>query len=834
MKRAVGIILMILLLLTVVMTAFSSCSDGGITVTLGGKKIYADSPSPALWQRSAEGKTTLTLSNRSGSDAAFIIYTSSDTPRIRLDTASGQRASETVSFDKTDSAVGGIAVVGDITMAYVLNGDGLCAAAEDADVICPVADIEIEGDLTLSRHVKIYSGEYSVTVGGNLVLVSDSEGEFVLDSVEAGGFFADAPRSSAVLSEKTASYAEAWNTSLRSLNGKDMNNVLTVTSQEQLDMLCSPTHPLPLRSGDVLMLKDFEITDGAEFRVPLSLTLSGVTLSAPIRFECEGEGEIELTAENGETDPELLEIDAPLCSLTWQNSGLTVFDAGSMYNIKAFMGVDIRDAKIGGAAEELFDINMAAGDNMTGDILWQRTAPYTYTARLASPTAPSSLHDGSTVSIMLDGEEAEVVWDSFCSENGAPDLLSPLGTSFVSGGARYRLITESDCRIPVVVIDTDGAAVDSKEEYVSAAISVESDFSVDGLPSLDTTEVSIAGRGNSTWTWSAKKPYKLKFDNKVSVLGMSAAENWVLLANFADKALIRNYVALESAKVLDGLDCYATEYPVDVFVNGEYVGVYTMGEKVEVGEGRAYIKEDGSSVDCGYLLELNGGESRHEDEMDIIRECSVGPIKIVYPGARLTDKQAEYIKNYFILADTAVTKRRGAGEYVDLRSLADLILLNELTYNSDGCFRRSLFFAKDSGEPLRVSQVWDFDLAFGNSYADGSYEEWACLAENGYVNTSWTKELMNDKEFIEILRQRWAENKDALLAAATEAVDYGEYLVAPSAEANFDRWDIMYLRVAMQPEVCFQYHTFEDQVKYLKDFIEARWQWIDSQLKDDA
>lgn len=814
------------------MTAFLSCADDGITVSLGGKKIYSDTPYPSMWQQSAHGKKTLTLENYSESDATFIIYTeSSDSPRTVLSCTAGEKASQTLTFEKTPCAVNGIAIEnGSMTTAYVLNADGFSAAADEADIIYAAADIETDGDLILHRPVEVKTGKYSVNIKGNLIIDCEDEGEFILDKVEAEGFFADAPKCSVIASEKTASYAEGWNTVLKSLNGKDMPGHRRVTSNSQLEKLCDPSSPLPVKAGSTVELSGFKIITEASFTVPVTLKLSDVVCDGSISFKCsDSAGEICI---DGKVPASSVHIDAPGCSVVWNDCEYSVFEAADMYKFRSFNGVDASYAVLGGAEEKMLDISMESTENMTDDIQWIHSAPYTYVALLTSPAAPSALHSAH-INISADGEPADIVWDSFClSDDGGADLLSPIGTSFVSDGARYRLITESACRIPVVVIDSGGIPIESKEEYIDASISVESEFSTDKLPSLEKGEVNISGRGNSTWYWSNKKPYKLKFDKKTSVLGMHAAKDWVLLANFADKSLIRNYVALESAKVLDSLDCYATQYPVDVFLNGEYVGVYTMGEKVETGEGRAYVREDGTSVDCGFLLELNGGDSDRDDEADIFRNVSIGPIKIVYPGSRLTVKQAEYIKNYMGLADNAIRKMRNAEEYIDLESLADFILINELTYNSDGCFRRSLFFAKDAGERLRISQVWDFDLAFGNSYADGSYEEWACLANNGYVNTSWTSSLMENSEFKEILKSRWNKNKEALLSTAMNAVDHASELVYPSADANFNKWDIMYLKVAMQPDACYEYHTYEGQVEYLRTFINNRWQWIDSKLNE--
>jgi hypothetical protein len=44
----------------------------------------------------------------------------------------------------------------------------------------------------------------------------------------------------------------------------------------------------------------------------------------------------------------------------------------------------------------------------------------------------------------------------------------------------------------------------------------------------------IRGRGNSSWEWYPKKPYRIKLDTKHKILGLDKAKSWVLLANYRD------------------------------------------------------------------------------------------------------------------------------------------------------------------------------------------------------------------------------------------------------------------------------------------------------------
>ena len=75
----------------------------------------------------------------------------------------------------------------------------------------------------------------------------------------------------------------------------------------------------------------------------------------------------------------------------------------------------------------------------------------------------------------------------------------------------------------------------NKEDYVLASVKVETKKNDEIVIEHETSEAKLRGRGNSTWFVYEKKPYRLRFDKNTSILGMPAAKNYVLLAEYADK-----------------------------------------------------------------------------------------------------------------------------------------------------------------------------------------------------------------------------------------------------------------------------------------------------------
>ena len=140
---------------------------------------------------------------------------------------------------------------------------------------------------------------------------------------------------------------------------------------------------------------------------------------------------------------------------------------------------------------------------------------------------------------------------------------------------------------PLLVINTkDSVAITSKEDYVKCTVTVNSnEFSE---YEIENAKAKIRGRGNSTWGMP-KKPYKLKFDDKIDFLGMGKAKTFTLIANYCDKSLLRNYLAFKVAMSMSEVH-YTTEIrTVELVLNGEYVGLYNVCEQNEAKENRVEI-----------------------------------------------------------------------------------------------------------------------------------------------------------------------------------------------------------------------------------------------------
>ncbi len=388
--------------------------------------------------------------------------------------------------------------------------------------------------------------------------------------------------------------------------------------------------------------------------------------------------------------------------------------------------------------------------------------------------------------------------------------------------------------LPVVYITTEGGlGITSKEEYIPGTFSMDcSGTYMDGCRSVEGSPIEIRGRGQSSWENHDKKSYKLKFTYKTSLLGMAANKKWVLIDNHADKTLMQNYIATVMAGVLDNLRYTTHQYPVDVVLNGTYIGVYTLGEQVEVKTGRVDIAPAKDDTRLTFLIELGG---RDDNAANPSKYYTVGYLRnytIHYPKEEdITDAQANAIKDYLMRCDTAVKALQGYEELIDVDSLVDWVIAYELSFNLDGCMRRSCYMFMAPGGKLEMGPIWDFDLAFGNFHRY-EYGLWATVGsaeDKAYVHLNWINCLAADEEFVNRLRERWQEVREPLRQRLIEEVDRMQTLITPSADLNFQVWNALTVRQFGQPHSSTKYTTYEANCDRLREYIDSRWQWLDEQ-----
>ncbi len=406
----------------------------------------------------------------------------------------------------------------------------------------------------------------------------------------------------------------------------------------------------------------------------------------------------------------------------------------------------------------------------------------------------------------------------------------------------YKLnITEKDYSLPVINIITEGnAPVNSKETYITGTFSIDYKGyeGSDTFAIVENSTMNIRGRGHSTWEHD-KKPYKIKFNSKTSLFGLEKSKEWVLLANHVDKSLLRNTLAFSVGQVLDNMLFVPHSFSVDVFVNGEYMGVYTLSEQIEIKEGRIPGEKDSTEIDTDYLLEFGGDKETTSFGDNSFASKLTWFVVVKEPDAEiLTYEQFKYVTDYIDKVDESILDGTYE-ELIDVDSFIDWFILNELSFNVDSTLRRSDFFLKKKGGKLYAATPWDYDYAFGNFIVDGGhYDEWlydgTYTTDNHYsgkyIRENWYTHLMEDAAFRTKLKARWEEIKEELYTTGISTIEKSAAENKVSATDNFTIWNILGKKVQWESKETIAISTYEGQVEYLKTFFIDRYNWMDKTI----
>ncbi len=368
--------------------------------------------------------------------------------------------------------------------------------------------------------------------------------------------------------------------------------------------------------------------------------------------------------------------------------------------------------------------------------------------------------------------------------------------------------------LPIVNIFTDNyVEIESKEEYVTGTANmIGGRFGEDG-----SGKMKIRGRGHSTWGLHPKKPYQLKFDDKTKMLGMPKDKKWIFLSEHSDKTLIRNRLAFEMGYI-SNLDWTPECIYAEVFVNEDYRGTYNISQKVEEGNSRVAIGDE------GYLLEIDTPDHLAPD--DVYFNSTKFTIQIKEPQIEFGSSEFNYIKNYILEFESVLFSNNfnhpenGYKKYVDLDSFVDWYLINEMAKNQDARDYSSIFVNLVPGEKLKMGPIWDFDLGFGNV----NYSECEFPTQFWVKHHSWISRMFLDPIFVSKVKERFAyfkSNEEYFL----EIIDSNASLLKYAQAENDKRWDIYGNWIWPNP-VVFDSHAQE--VDYLKDWFTSRMKWLDT------
>jgi hypothetical protein len=367
----------------------------------------------------------------------------------------------------------------------------------------------------------------------------------------------------------------------------------------------------------------------------------------------------------------------------------------------------------------------------------------------------------------------------------------------------------------------------NREDYVSASVKVETIINGEKIVELETDQAKLRGRGNSTWSLSDKKPYRLRFDNNTSILGMKAAKNYVLLAEYSDKSFMRNMIVQKMVSLMNDLP-YALEVRyVELYVNNEYRGLYVLTEQVEVHKNKFALDSVPGVMDTGYFLEMDQRfyNQNIEPGYDWIVVRSI-PYEIKEPDpddVGYTANHAIYIFEYMIEVENALIAKSGYESLIDVNNWIDHFIIHELVKNVDVGWS-SVFMYKEKGGVLKYGPLWDFDLAIGNAdYIDYGPENFYGMRQ--FKNRMF-KLMMEIPEIREQFKVKYRDFYDHVLPIIFDMIPVVASSIQSLANKNFTRWDIMGSYVWPNPWQVWTLTTHPEQVTYVINYLSTRSVWL--------
>ncbi|MCR5294197.1 MAG: CotH kinase family protein [Lachnospiraceae bacterium] len=344
-------------------------------------------------------------------------------------------------------------------------------------------------------------------------------------------------------------------------------------------------------------------------------------------------------------------------------------------------------------------------------------------------------------------------------------------------GSKLRLLVQTSS-LPSLAVTLDGVTLDEVhlDKSIKHPVALTTLYDPENSKyNLSVTGGEFKGRGNTSWVCYDKKGFQIKFPQDVSLLGMEPAKKWILLGNASDPSLLRNKLAFDAAKAFPFSFSPDNEF-ADLWINGDYRGLYLISEKIEINRNRLALSSGNGVLveydnvfyededlwfadDYGEHFALKDSENENPDE-----DFAVFEEKIRALDAALKAKDWE-----------------AASGNADMESIASMLILNEYYASKESATTSFFWYLDGEKDKLHAGPAWDFDTCM----QDDSKPEEIYVFQNKYY-----KYLLDFDEFEDVLRAVWEQAADVLLSSADSQDALGS-CIADSALINYMRFEVL-------------------------------------------
>ena len=355
--------------------------------------------------------------------------------------------------------------------------------------------------------------------------------------------------------------------------------------------------------------------------------------------------------------------------------------------------------------------------------------------------------------------------------------------------------------LPVLFINTEGFRdIVSKETYLHAKWWLDN-MDIEGYESIGSPSeplgMQIKGRGNSTWTNLDKKPYRLKLAEKQNMLGMPSNRHWILMANAQYwMGQMNDALPFEIGRRM-GMAWNPYMEPVEVVLNGVYIGLYFLTEKIRVGKNRVNVIEqkdnetDPYNVTGGWLLEI---ENYVQPDNIKFTEGNGEPFWVAaHSPEQLSSVQRDYITNFLIETNSAIyvtdKNSRVWEQYIDIDTLAIYYIVQEAIDNPEA-FSGSCYFHKQRGNDTKLifGPLWDCGSSFQRWSRTYEFNEFIYENIPSYCRSRWIGEIAKFPRFQERIRFHWKRFYEEVYPAMDKYMDQFVAKLEQAGNADHVRW----------------------------------------------
>ncbi len=341
----------------------------------------------------------------------------------------------------------------------------------------------------------------------------------------------------------------------------------------------------------------------------------------------------------------------------------------------------------------------------------------------------------------------------------------------VSAASEVELIGEVQESIPDIKITIDsGYKLDTihndKDEKIRTKVSVSGAW--DSSFNFNSLAAELKTRGNSSWLMP-KKPYQIKFDKKTDMFGMGKEKKWVLLANYVDGSFVRNKIIFDLCENI-GMPYTIKSVFVNLYINGDYKGLYQLCEKVEIGDNRVPLEDD-----FGVIAEMDAATRLEGEPFYFYSDVTGKPF--VYkeyntdfeeaPAADVAAVRTFFEDRINTLENELYNNGKNwelVESLIDIDSVIKYYFINELCMNADTCFASTYFYIDGKDDILHMGPAWDYDRIFGyydynGGYVQGTDEDFLknitdCTDKQ---RVEWYKMFFQYPEFVERVNELYSE-----------------------------------------------------------------------------